>query len=135
MALEKEYAEQLRVARERAYERNRSRLKVSGSAHEEAEEEEEEEESMAVKISKMTDEEFKALAMERKQRAVEDVAKGGATPRGTAGTAAQDSGTPRAHADPANGTTTPRGGKGGGKGGVKKKPVPLDPKDDPDYRR
>jgi len=69
VALETDYAEQLRLAREQTYQRNRARLNVSANV----DDEEEEMESMASKIAKMTDEEFKALALERKQRADADV--------------------------------------------------------------
>ena len=48
VALEKEYAEQLRAARERAYEQNRSRLQVGSSNS--VTETDDEFESMAVKI-------------------------------------------------------------------------------------
>jgi len=70
VALENEYAEQVRTARELAYEHNRSRLKVSNSS---SALDLEEEEPMATKISKMSDEEFKALAIRRKQCADKDV--------------------------------------------------------------
>jgi len=69
VALEEDYAEQLRLAREQIYQRNRARLNVSANV----DDEEQEMESMASKIAKMTDEEFKALALERKQRADADV--------------------------------------------------------------
>ena len=80
-ALEKEYAAKEHAAREAAYDRNRRRLRVAGSndagADEDGEDDDGEEEDLRTRLSKMTDEEFKALAMERKARADKEISGGG----------------------------------------------------------
>ena len=83
-----------------AYAKNRARLRVTGAGDAE---EEEEEEDLRTRLSKMTDEEFKKLAMERKQRADTEVNQ----EKGTAGAAAAGK--------TADAPTSARGGKPAGK--------------------
>lgn len=116
-ALEAQYAAKERAAREQMYERNRRRLKLSSSAdmgqlEQEDEMGEGEEEDLRTRLSKMSDEEFKALAMARKERAKSELLQPPKPPP----------------APPAASVRSERGGK-------KKVRQPLDPKDDPDYRR
>lgn len=68
IALERKYAEQLRTARENAYDRTRVRCRLADCASPQ-----DELESVASQVDQMTDEEFKALAIERKQRADVDI--------------------------------------------------------------
>ena len=125
--MERKYAAQERAAREKAYERNRRKLRVAGtSAAADSEEPEGEEEDLRSRLAKMTDEEFKALAMARKARADSDVRD---TSHSAAAAAAGGGG----------------GGGGGGGNGRRSKGKQrqqgsqlgqrLAPGDDPDYRR
>ena len=72
-ALEAQHAAKERAAREAKYERDRRRLKVGGKGGGQGGDDEdsagsEEEEDLRTKLSKMSDEEFKQLALERKKR-------------------------------------------------------------------
>jgi len=71
VALEKRYAQELRQARERAYHQNRAKLRLTNL---DAETEEEDVETLASRVTRMSEEEFKELALERKQRANADIA-------------------------------------------------------------
>uniref|UniRef100_A0A7S0LII1 Uncharacterized protein n=1 Tax=Coccolithus braarudii TaxID=221442 RepID=A0A7S0LII1_9EUKA len=113
-ALEKAYNEKEQTARQVLYERNRRRLNLdSGTGDTEAEaeaEEDIEQEDLRARLAKMSEEEFKALAMARKARADSEV---GVVSQGSA---------------PPHRPMRPHSSKGG-------KPKALEPKDDPDYRR
>ena len=106
-ALEREHAAKERDAREKAYERNRRRLgmgKGGGAGADDEEEDEAEDDDLRSRIAKMTDEEFKLLALERKRRAEVEL---GATDEAGAGAAAQGAG---------RGAGGGRGSGGGGGG-------------------
>jgi len=162
-ALEKEHSAKELAAREQAYERNRRRLHVAGKADDEAGADSEDEvEDLRTRLSKMSEEEFKQLAMERKKRAEADLAtkdEGKGAGKG-AGKPANGSAAAVVDISDGDGRSGGRGGAskggegksggggrgGGGKGGASasatprgggrpKKNVPLDPADDPDYRR
>ena len=119
-ALERDYSTKEQAARGQAYERNRRKLRIGGQADGDADEDEgEEEEDLRTRLSKMTDAEFKVLAMERKARADSEVAaNGAAAAAGGRGGVAGGGGA--------------AGGRGGGRGARQQ---PLDPKDDPDFSR
>jgi hypothetical protein len=118
-ALERDYATKEQAARGQAYERNRRKLRIGGQGDSGADEDEgEEEEDLRTRLSKMTDAEFKVLAMERKARADSEVAANGAAAAGGRGGVAGGGGA--------------AGGRGGGRGARQQ---PLGPKDDPDFSR
>ena len=127
-ALERDYATKEQAARGQAYERNRRKLRIGGQGDGDAGEDEgeEEEEDLRTRLSKMTDAEFKVLAMERKARADSEVAANGAAAAGGRGAAAVGG---RGSVAGGRGAA---GGRGGGRGARQQ---PLDPKDDPDFSR
>ncbi len=140
-ALEKEYSMQEQEARRRAYERNRQRLLGDGGrgrsggggggngAGEGADDGGVED--LRSRLAKMSDEEFKALAQARKERAALEIAGDSTTPiqgeqrRGRGGRGGGGGGRDRNAQPPGKG----RGGK------ARQRAAPPDPKDDPDYRR
>ena len=72
-ALEAQYKAKDMAVREKAYERTRRGLHVSGKNVDVGDEDDDEVEDLRSKLSKMSDEEFKQLAMERKKRAEEQL--------------------------------------------------------------
>jgi len=123
-ALEKAYNEKEQSARQALYERNRRRLNLGSgddgnSTDASQAEEHAEEEDLRSRLAKMSDEEFKALAMARKARADSEVGVGG-----------NGHCSPASHATATNGTGSTRR-----QSSRATKPKALDPKDDPDYRR
>ena len=74
-ALEKEYAAQQHEARQKAYNMNRQRLGVRGgrSATEAGDKDDDNVDQLRARLATMSDDEFKALAQARKQRAKEDL--------------------------------------------------------------
>ena len=142
-ALEAQHAAKELAAREQAYERNRRRLQLGRTTTAEEEEDVDDEgeiEDLRTRLSKMSEEEFKQLAMERKKRAQADLEQRQGADGPPTGGASDESGStskpsrsqaPReALAKPSLGLpqTSARESKRGGSA----KRAPLDPKDDPD---
>jgi hypothetical protein len=152
-ALEARYKAEELAAREKAYERKKGKLRIRdrpGAAGDEAEDEEVED--LRTRLSKMTDEEFKALAEARRAKAATEVRdaidisddgpSNGATPRAGSGKALLGGESGKAPKEKApkdkasKGKDKDKAGKEKSKGKEKKpKSKVLDPKDDPDYRR
>ena len=123
-ALEAQHAAKEQAARKVAYDRNRKRLNVSGRGDADGQADsdpEEEVEDLRTRLSQMSDDEFKQLAMERKKRAEAELASKeeasavDITDGGGAGDGGKRGG--KGGGDKGGGDKTSGGGKGGGKGG------------------
>ena len=122
-ALEAQYKAKDMAVREKAYERTRRGLHVSGKNVDVGDEDDDEVEDLRSKLSKMSDEEFKQLAMERKKRAEEQLSgkeeESSKSERVTNGTSDGEVDVSDAvEAEPqSTGGGKGKGGGGGGKGG------------------
>jgi len=143
-ALEREHADNERTVREQRYQHNRRRLGM-GSSNIGADDEVRvaENDGLQSRLAKMSEEEFKQLAFERKKRAEaelstsSEVCDGAACSRGSSRTASSSG-----HGDEnprdrmvwvpnIRSSSRPQTRRGSHSGAS----MPVDPKDDPDYRR